>query len=197
MNPKFTVVRYVRAGRYFRSRMKYGDGGSATYQGCRMLLVAGDVEVNPGPKCPRTDRDARRPRRPPVSGGGILSLFNQNVRSLKKQLGGPRAYAPTLERNDIISFTETWLNDTVQDSELQFGLPDHIWYRRDRGSLGGGVVCAVRSSLRPVRLPDPPGAEMLLIELQRVGVTLAVCYRPPGDDAALMAGLSYHRRGRF
>ena len=35
-----------------------------------------------------------------------------------------------------------------------------------------------------MRLADPSGAEMLLIELRRVAVTLAVCYRPPsGDDA--------------
>ena len=47
------------------------------------------------------------------------------------------------------------------------------------------MACAVRSSLSPLQLPDPDGAEMLLIRLQSAAVTVAVCYRPPDDDAAL------------
>ena len=43
----------------------------------------------------------------------------------------------------------------------------------------------MRSSLAPLRLPDPPGAEMMLIRLQSAAVTIAVCYRPPDDDGAL------------
>ncbi|KAF0295335.1 hypothetical protein FJT64_007134 [Amphibalanus amphitrite] len=59
-------------------------------------------------------------------------------------------------------------------------------FRRDRGSLGGGVACAVRSQLQPFRLPDPPGSEMLLLRLAAVSVTVAVCYRPPDDDVSLV-----------
>ena len=47
------------------------------------------------------------------------------------------------------------------------------------------MACAVRSSLVPLRLPDPIGVEMLRIRLQRAAVTIAECYRPPDDDAAL------------
>ena len=90
-----------------------------------------------------------------------------------------------LERYDIIAITETWLNDTIADSELGLGFQHHTWFRRDRGSLGGGVACAVRSSLSPLQLPDTDGAEMLLIRLQSAAVTVAVCYRPPDDDDAL------------
>lgn len=44
------------------------------------------------------------------------------------------------------------------------------------------MACAVRSSLSPLRLPDPEGVEMLLIRLQGAAVTIALCYRPPDDD---------------
>ena len=47
------------------------------------------------------------------------------------------------------------------------------------------MACAVRSSLQPIRLPDPAGCELLLLRLEAVSVTVAVCYRPPDDDPAL------------
>ena len=51
-------------------------------------------------------------------------------------------------------------------------------------------------------MPDPAGAEVLSVELRRVGVTgvshlrrpVAVCYRPPRDDGALVMPLP--RRSR-
>ena len=85
----------------------------------------------------------------------------------------------------MVAVSETWLNDTVADSELEIGFPDHAWFRRDRGSRVGGVACAIRTSLLPLRLPDPAGAECLLIRLRSASVVVAVCYRPPDDDAAL------------
>ena len=107
------------------------------------------------------------------------------MRRLKKQLGSLRAIAPVLTQHDIVSFSETWLNDNVADSELELGFDSHTWFRRARGSLGGGVACAVKTSLLPVRLPCPTATEMLLIRLQRAPLTIAVGYRPPDDDAAL------------
>ena len=47
------------------------------------------------------------------------------------------------------------------------------------------MACAVRSQLQPTRLPDPPGSELLLVRLGALSVTVAVCYRPPHDDASL------------
>ena len=65
-------------------------------------------------------------------------------------------------------------------------LPDFSWFRRDRGGVGGGVACAVRSSLLPTRRVEPDmDTETLLIQLSRPRLTVAVCYRPPNDAAAL------------
>ena len=114
-----------------------------------------------------------------------ITVYHANVRSLKKQLGDLRASTPALERHDVVAFSETWLNDAVASSELEHGFHQHTWLRRDRGSLGGGVACAVRSSLLPLRQPDPVGTEMLLVRLRAVSATLAVCYRPPDSDAAI------------
>ena len=169
--------------RYFRTRIAYYSNSVASFRAGRFsavnrLLLAGDIELNPGPGAPSTTTAAA----PPLQ---ELTIHHTNVRSLKKQLGSLRAYAPVLARNDVFSFSETWLNDTVADSELELGFSEHTWFRRDRARLGGGVACAVRSSLLPLRLPDPPDIEVILVRLQRAAITIAVCYRPPDDDPAL------------
>ena len=174
LNQRFYCARYERRGRYFRRRIPYDTKTDASYQRCRLLLVSGDIETNPGPAA---GEDGTRPNK--------LTVYHANTRSLKKQLGTLRTAAPVLQQHDVISFSETWLNSTVADSELEFGFSEHTWFRRDRGSLGGGVACAVRTSLQPLRLPDPADTETLVIRLQRLAVTVVVCYRPPGDDPAL------------
>ena len=164
---------YRRVGRYSVSRIPYDANAVATYQRCRLIL-AGDVELNPGPQT--TAAATRR----------SLTVFLHNPRSLKNKLGSLRASAAELDRYDVIAWTETWLTDYVLNSELQVGLPQHTWFRRDRDGVGGGVACAVRSSLLPMLCSDQPDdAEMLLIRLGAVSVTVAVCYRPPDNDASL------------
>ena len=164
---------YRRVGRYSVSRIPYDANAVATYQRCRLIL-AGDVELNPGPQT--TAAATRR----------SLTVFLHNSRSLKNKLGSLRASAAELDRYDVIAWTETWLTDYVLNSELQVGLPQHTWFRRDRDGVGGGVACAVRSSLLPMLCSDQPDdAEMLLIRLGAVSVTVAVCYRPPDNDASL------------
>ena len=179
---RITITRAERRGHYCRTRVLYDSNSDATYQNCRLLIRCGDVEVNPGPS--RDSPTATRAQQQRV-----LTVSLQNARSLKSKLGELRAAGPELSRLDVVAVTETWFNDTVLDSELATALPDHTWFRRDRGLLGGGVACAVRSQLQPTRLPDPPGSELLLVRLGAVSVTLAVCYRPPDDDASL-AGLT-------
>ena len=85
-----------------------------------------------------------------------------------------RTAAPELNNHDLIAITEMWLNDTVLDSELSAGLPDHTWFRRDRGSLGGGD--GLRGPLSAAADPParPPGSELLLVRLGALSVTVAV-----------------------
>ena len=162
---------------WLHRRISYYSNAVATFQPYQLTL-AGDVETNPGP--------GDVPAAPlPVVRPPSLLVSLQNARSLKPKLGDLRSAAAELSGFHLIAITETWLDSTVLDSELGAGLPDHTWFRRDRGSLGGGVACAVRSSLQPTRLPDLPGSELLLVRLEAVSVTVAVCYRPPDDDTAL------------
>ena len=136
---RITVTRAERRGRFFRTRVQCDTTAITTYQGCRLLICCRDVEVNPGPA--RHAPDDTRSTKP---GGALrpkeLRVSPQNARSLASKLEDLRAAARELLNRDLIAITETWLNDTVLDSELSAGLPDrdHTCLRRDRGSLGGG-----------------------------------------------------------
>ena len=168
------------ATRWFKTRVPYSANSTASVQRGRLsyrsaLSLAGDIELNPGPQQTATLE----------CNPGRLTAYYANVRSLKKQLGDLRSHAPVLEAHDLLCFTETWLNETVLDSEIEWGFESHTWYRRDHTGLGGSVACAVRSSLLPVRLPDPADTETILIRLRRLALTVAVCYRPPDVDASL------------
>lgn len=110
-----------------------------------------------------------------------LSVYHCNANSANKQ----KDRLSALAEYDVIGITETWLTDRVADAEIQALFPNHTLYRRDRGSRGGGVMCAVRSTLLPVRLGDPADVEVLLIHLDKLSVTVAVCYRPPKNADAL------------
>ena len=133
----------------------------------------------------------------PLQGGEIrpklalqsnLSITHQNSRSLRNKLGVLQAHSPELEWNDVFAINETWLSADVTDAELHVGLNSHSWFRRDRPTHGGGVACAVRSSLSPIRRHDlePDDAELLLVELgTSPRLLLGVCYRPPSDDGVL------------
>ena len=117
-----------------------------------------------------------------------MTCFSQNVRSIKNKLGTLRAHSPVFERFDIVALTETWLKPYVGDSELQHGLSSHVWFRRDREqSVGGGVACAVRAALQPLRRAEVEHGEVLVVDLVglRPAVTVIVGYRPPDDDAAV------------
>ena len=174
--------------RYFRGTARY----SANWEACRQrgrftmlspLLLAGDVELNPGPRSGDpggVDRTVRH--------RDSIRVMHQNVRSLRKKIADLRVNSMELELHDVIAFTETWLTDDVADAELQSGLKEHTWFRRDRPTHGGGVACAVRSSTSPARRHDlePDGAELLMVELNTTPrVMLGVCYCPPADDGSL------------
>ena len=62
---------------------------------------------------------------------------------------------------DVICITETWLSDFIYDKEI---LPyKFTFYRRDRGSRGGGVLIAVNDNLPSILIPSPPNLEVVSV----------------------------------
>lgn len=171
--------------RRFKSRVAYSANGVPTFQLGRFVysppvLLAGDIELNPGPEhtTTRTGTDTTFSN----NQAGIIRILHQNARSIRNKLGVMRAQAPELAKQDIFAVTETWLTEDVGDAELQVGLSSHTWFRRDRPTHGGGVACAVQSRFSPVRRQDlePAEAELLVVELNTTPkIFLGVAYCPP------------------
>ena len=165
--------------RWFRTRVRYYPNSDCVFNPSRLIL-SGDVQTNPGPARASGHGD----------GGPQLSIYYQNVRSLKNKLAVLRSEAPSLSKFDVISLTETWLNSDVATSELELGLSGYTVFRRDRcGRVGGGVAVAVRTSLMPRRRDDlEADCECLVVQLgvlQSGNCLLTTVYRPPDDPAAL------------
>ena len=83
---------------------------------------------------------------------------------------------------DVVCVCETWLNNTVLDSEL---LQDYCIFRKDRvGRVGGGILVATKLNIRATRRLDleKQDAEFVVIELikpNKKSVLLYTFYRPP------------------
>ena len=140
-----------------------------------LLLLGGDIEVNPGPH---------------ISNG--LSLVHMNIQSLYMSsiTGNPRVkldevvstYAVDREV-DFICMSETWLHNQTNTDKIL--IPNYREpYRRDRNDRQGGGVCAyVSENIVSRRLDDlePPDIDLIWIELtlQAKRVIVGVGYRPP------------------
>ena len=105
-----------------------------------------------------------------------LTCFSLNVNGLRHKLSPLRE---TFQAYHVIALCETKLDDNVADSALI--LDGYLLFRRDRTSHGGGVACFVRCELKPKRIrpADPKGSEIVMIELEKISVLIAVVYRPP------------------
>ena len=162
-----------------------------------LLLLAGDVHPNPGPmnisnysvtvSDISTDNDLSSSS---TNTSDIctdlshnLSLVHYNVQSIKPKLD--ILYAE-LFGFDILTFSETWLDDTVPSSELLFS-DFHPPERKDRANdRHGGVIAYVKQNIPLKRRTDLElnGIECIWIQitLKHKPVLIGTFYRPPNSD---------------
>ena len=151
-----------------------------------LLLKAGDIEPNPGPlSSPNSSLSSNQSVsfNESITGSGHLSFIHYNVQSIFNKLDILRAeYADF----DILSFSESWLNPSIQNSDLSFdsfSQPE----RKDRDDSHGGVILYVRDSIPYKRRHDlePTGIECIWVELllKHKHVLFGLFYRPPSSDA--------------
>lgn len=126
-----------------------------------------------------------------------LSIAYQNVRGLRTKLCTFKLNVIS-NSHDIIFITESWLNDTVVNSEL-IDENQYSIFRRDRSSAssfkkeGGGVFIAVRNSLRPevlVNFNSEAEDVWVMVRLNNIRMYLCCVYLPPGDELAAASFLS-------
>ena len=104
-----------------------------------LLLLSGDVEINPGPGGTSN-----------IANENILSIFHCNIRSLRNKLN---YIADIIEEFDIVFFTETHLDNQVLDSDIIIeGF--ETTSRKNRDSRGGGIIMYHKSCVNLTRRLD-------------------------------------------
>ena len=140
-----------------------------------LLLICGDIHMNPGPQY-----DA-------------LSICHINVNSLYVRSDPNPSYkldeiysTYCIERkSSIICLSETWLNPTIPDINIE--LPGYILYRRDRADGYGGVAIYISKTLHACEVPELRSSEeehiWLNVNINNLKMFIAVYYRPPNHDS--------------
>lgn len=125
----------------------------------------------------------------------ILSTYYRNVRGLNTKTSTTKMRIEAANY-DIIGFTETWLQDGVNDSEIFPTQPPAKHYnvfRSDRNlalsgkSTGGGVLLATESSLNATRMTNFERQELEMVWLKiTLDYILYVCcvYIPNRNDTS-------------
>ena len=134
-----------------------------------LLLVSGDIHPNPGPT-------------------QTLKMCQINMRSLQpsdRSVKLDEMYSMLVLENqfDIICVSETWLDSSISDAEVE--LYGYQLFRNDRNRHGGGVAIYAHNSL-PVK--KSTNVENFDIECVAVELKLNTkrfiilsCYRPPSS----------------
>ncbi len=112
------------------------------------------------------------------------SILYANCCSILPKLDSLRTYASSTSP-DIIALCETWLDDTVSDSEVF--IPGYCLVRRDRNRHGGGVLLYLHESIPIISASKHPSIELLVVEVEMMKgpLTIGVYYRPPSSPPNL------------
>jgi hypothetical protein len=136
-----------------------------------LLLLAGDVSVNPGP----------------ITQQHKLRIGTINARSMRDK--APALHDLVLSKSlDVLAITETWLTSKETSASLADMTPPGFSFHQipRAGRAGGGVGIFVSDSLSftPISIPVQSSFEAICgtIKSGKSRFTLFNLYRPPGSD---------------
>ena len=108
-----------------------------------------------------------------------LHFLHINVRSLLPKLTDARLLVQRTNAA-VLAVTETWLDESVTDSEIE--LNGYIVHRKDRNRKGGGVYLYIKSdiafNLKPELSAESVYGNMDLLPKTKP-ILIGVFYRPP------------------
>ena len=117
-----------------------------------------------------------------------LNCLYTNARSIVNKLDELHLYLSE-EKPDIVGITETWLNSSIDNSELN--VDGYTIFRRDRDSnskqRGGGVLLLIKEQFNAdlrddLYDTDFPECIWCNVEFSKLNILVGVCYRPPNTD---------------
>ena len=120
-------------------------------------------------------------------------MSHLNVRSLVPNFDEEKILLGSQSRQCmLIGMSETWLDDSVTNSELE--IDGFRSYRRDRAGRGGAVIVYVSDDVKGMRRHDLENDEMevvwIQVKMRRRQVLVGNVYRPPGARDTWMDSLA-------
>ena len=141
-----------------------------------LLLLAGDVSLNPGPVAPN------------------LRLGTVNARSMRDK--APALSDLVVSKGiDLLGITETWLTIRETSSDLAEMTPNGFsFFQTPRvNKRGGGVGLFVSNAFKftPINLPSLSSFECISgkLECGRACLNILIIYRPPGPASSFFSEL--------
>ena len=101
-----------------------------------ILIRCGDIELNPGPELDSDSSSSTASAFSDLELKNKFSVVHYNVQSILNKVD---IIQSELQQFDVISLTETWLDNTISDDEIIFN--GFNLFRRDRVSDRHGDVC--------------------------------------------------------
>ena len=159
-----------------------------------LILLAGDVELNPGPASIDSGSISND-----LSDSSIidLSIFEQNFSivhyNIQSLVGKLDQIQIELSHFDVIALSESWLSDNVSTDEILFQNFQRP-FRKDRVENSyGGVIIYVKENIPCKRRLDLEihGLECIWLEikLKNKTILLSLVYRPPNSPAQTLADI--------
>ncbi len=110
-----------------------------------------------------------------------LHLLHLNIRSLLPKITEIRLLSNS-NKVGLFCFTETWLDDSIKDAEIE--IENYFLIRRDRNRKGGGVCVYVRSDIGFNQRMDLNNDQIEAVWLnillpKNKPILVGACYRPP------------------
>ena len=141
-----------------------------------LVLMSGDVEINPGPST--------------TDGTRSISVLHLNIRSLRNKIEFIKDH---FIEYDILCFTETHLSDTVTD-DLLFIEGFSIFYRKDRTNHASGIMIYISDNVISRRLEEleTPNLDTIWVEIKDKNECFLLCtvYRQPSLPIAFWDSLN-------
>ena len=154
-----------------------------------LIFLAGDIELNPGPYSPDTSlsSDSSGSHMDVSVFESNFSVVHYNVQSLLNKID---LLQVELSHFDVIAFSETWLSQSIDDTDLKL-LNYQSPFRKNRQTNNyGGVIVYVRDNIPCKGRPDleVQGLESLWLELRLKSkvVQFGTFYRPPNSSNEIL-----------
>ena len=175
---KWQRRRHFETKGYSCSRLNHYPNSTSTFQLTR-LQTSGDINLNPGPTIFKQQNR---------KSANNLKIGHLNVRSLKNR-EHLQLVKHTISQNkfDVLTLSETWLNSSITDLELE--IPGYDLYRIDRNTKPGGEVGVYALQTYKVKVLDDisnisdSGLHQLWIKNLQVrnlkSIVICAMYRPP------------------